>query len=663
MTSILSKFALKNMKTNRVMLVPFILSSSIMLSLFYIMRSLVSNDYVIHRHKDLPMVINFGTLIVAIFTFMFIIYANRYLIKRRSKEFALYSILGLETRHIRKSIFIEEFITFLVIGILSLLEGHVFGKLSFLGLNKIMKDVNVKLMNYTFSYKSALYLFIFTAIIFIAVYIISCWNIRAVSPIQLLAQQKAGQKEPKSKFIISLLGVLLLAGGYYLALASDGTLNSLKNFFVAVVMVIGATYFLFVSFSIWILKLLKKRESYYKTKNFLSISGMLYRMKANGMGLASIAVMSTSVIVTIGSTMSIYSGIEGVVNSKLARDYSISYEDSIPASMSNDEILKIEKSMTDLVKSTVTDKSDIKGLYTKRSSLVPMLKSGSKLDILQKTKSGKKPSGLPVYGLIETLDSYNRSKGKNISLEDNQVLMTSNNKRIMDYDHFKIADKNYRVIRGESDSGSEYAIDAYHIVVKDYKTMVDINKYYSVNNYKIDTNIEALWNLDKNSSEARNESAYTKTLKSVASRNNMDVLTKVDVREIGYNFNGGFLFIGILIGIMFLVGTVLVTYYKQLTEGYEDRANYQIMKKVGLPDDMIKKTASSQIIWMLFIPLFVAVVHTAVASKVLSGLLGLFGVWSYGILVKNLLIVTLVFLVFYLVVFKITSNIYYKIVN
>lgn len=143
----------------------------------------------------------------------------------------------------------------------------------------------------------------------------------------------------------------------------------------------------------------------------------------------------------------------------------------------------------------------------------------------------------------------------------------------------------------------------------------------------------------------------------------MDVLTKVDVREIGYNFNGGFLFIGILIGIMFLVGTVLVTYYKQLTEGYEDRANYQIMKKVGLPDDMIKKTASSQIIWMLFIPLFVAVVHTAVASKVLSGLLGLFGVWSYGILVKNLLIVTLVFLVFYLVVFKITSNIYYKIVN
>ena len=173
---------------------------------------------------------------------------------------------------------------------------------------------------------------------------------------QLLAQQKAGQKEPKSKFIISLLGVLLLAGGYYLALASDGTLNSLKNFFVAVVMVIGATYFLFVSFSIWILKLLKKRESYYKTKNFLSISGMLYRMKANGMGLASIAVMSTSVIVTIGSTMSIYSGIEGVVNSKLARDYSISYEDRIPASMSNDEIIKIEKSMTDLVKSTVTDK-------------------------------------------------------------------------------------------------------------------------------------------------------------------------------------------------------------------------------------------------------------------------------------------------------------------
>ena len=662
-TAILSKFALKNIKTNRVMLVPFILSSSIMLALFYIMRSLVENEFVVNRHKELPMVINFGTVVVSIFTFLFIIYANRYLVKRRSKEFALYSILGLETRHIRGIIFIEEFITFTIIGVLSLIQGHIFGKLSFLGLNKIMRDVTVKLMKYSFSPKSAIYLLIFTGIIFIVVYLISCWNIRAVSPMQLLAKQKAGQKEPRSRFIISMAGVLLLAGGYYLALVSDGTLVSLKNFFVAVVLVIAATYFLFVSFSIWILKLLKKSESYYRAKNFLSISGMMYRMKANGMGLASIAVMSTAVIITLGSTMSIYSGIEAIVDSRISRDYSITYGEEIGDDVSENELKNIEKSMHDLVLSTVEDKSDIRNLNTRKHSEIPMLKLGDTLDVMRRMKRGEKLKGIPVYGIVETLESYNRSTGKKLSLKDGQVLMSANNKRIMDHNRFKIGGKYYDVVNPDMNTGSELAIEAYFIVVKDYKTMLDLNKYYSVDGIKNSVEVDILWDLDKNSNEASNDLAYTKKITDMAVKNNMSVLTKNQVRETGYGFNGGFLFIGVLISLMFLVGTVLVTYYKQLTEGYEDRENYQIMKKVGLPEDMIKKTASAQIIWMLFIPLFVSVVHTLVASKVIGGLLGLFGVWSYEVLIKNLLIVMLIFVAFYLLVFKITSNIYYKIVN
>lgn len=664
-TAILSRFAIKNIRTNRSMLAPFILSSSIMLSIFYIMRSLVTNDYVVNRHKELPTVMNFGTLIVLIFTFVFVIYANRYLIKRRSKEFALYSILGLEIKHIRFMLFMEELLTFIVVVILSSLIGHVFGKLSFLGLNRIMKDLNVELLNYSFSLQAFVSLLVFIGIIFIAVFIISCRHISATSPMQLLSRQRAGQKEPKSRLIISLLGVLILVAGYYIALTSDGTLASIKNFFVAVVMVIIATYLLFMSFSISLLKVLKKRESYYKTKNFLSISGMLYRMKANAVGLASISLMSTALIITVGSTMSIYSSIESVADGKMDRDYSLSYGVGVPPSDVG-ELVKVEDKIDGLIRSSVKNKSSIKDMYIKKTMLLPMLKKGDRL--LPLLRGRYNSGGSPVYGRVELLDSYNKSRSKNISLRDDEVIIASNNSSLIGKEAFEIGGKKYRVKGSFKIANSELPVDFYYIVFKDYSTMANLSKYYKQYNISTqkytdsDMELRGQWNIRAKGDKDFNQ-AYMKKLKKISSENNMEFLSKDEVRRMGYSFNGGFLFIGLLIGIMFLVGTVLVTYYKQLTEAYEDRDSYQIMKRIGLPEEMIKKTAASQIVWMLFISLFVAVVHTIVASKVLRGLLGLLGVWSYEPLFKNLLTVMAVFVIFYLLVFKLTSYIYYKIVN
>lgn len=664
--SVLTSLAIKNLRVNRVMIVPFILSSSVMLAILYIMRALMNNEYVIKRHSSLPMVMGFGSVIVAIFAFVFILYANRFLVKRRSKEFALYSILGMENRHAKTILFIEEMLIFVIISALSIIGGHIFGKLAFMYLNKIMKDLTVKLMHYTFSPSAAILCLIFIAFTFVVVYMVSCLNLRSVSPMDLLANQRKGQKEPKARALLSLIGLILLGVGYYLALTTDGTLASIKSFFIAVVLVILATYILFVTISIGVLKMLKLRRSYYKPKNFLSVSGMIYRMKANGIGLASIAVMSTALIITVGSTMSIYSGIEGVVDKNLDRDYSIDYKNSFQPSDSIEKINKAERELQDLIRHSVVDEKYIKNIYVSKYSFVPMMKINNRLLPLTRTNYNK-DKGIPTYAKIETIDTYNKVTRNRIKLEDDQVIISSNNKHLLNYDKYSINGKSYKVIKSGERSPNEIAVDAYYIVVKDHSELIRMAKYYYMETKgkreasPIDMTI--CWDIDKENLGDKGIDNYNKDMKNLLEKKGMKLNSKVDIRNEIYGFNGGFLFIGVLIGVMFLVGTVLVTYYKQLTEGYEDRDKYQIMKKVGLPEEMIKKTASSQIIWMLFIPLFVAIVHTAVATKILSSLLGLFGVWSAWILIKNIAIVILAFIVFYLVLFKITSSIYYKIVN
>lgn len=254
------KFALKNLRAHRLVYLPFILSSGIMLMVFNIMASLSANTYVRERHASLPTVINIGIVIIGLLTFIFLLYSTNFLNKRRNKEFALYGILGLEKRHIRKIIFLELLIAFVIIGVIGLIGGYIFGKLSFLALNKLMKDVAGGLMDYPFSLKAMTETILLLLLALLTSLFATSLKIYNSTPVELLADQKSGEGEPKSRYILMVLGFVLLLSGYYIAITTQGILKSLGYFFLASLIVMLATYILFMSFSVIYLKRQKEKK-------------------------------------------------------------------------------------------------------------------------------------------------------------------------------------------------------------------------------------------------------------------------------------------------------------------------------------------------------------------------------------------------------------------
>ena len=290
--SMAKKFALQNLRANKLLEIPFVLSSGIMLILFNVMSSLVNNNYVRTRHVVLPTLIKFGIVILAIFTFIFVQYAINFWLKRRNKEFALYGILGLEKKHAGKIIGIEFFILFAIIWIMGVVGGYIFGQLCFLFLNFLMRDVSGRLMDYTFSISALINTTGLVVILYLIVIIVSGFRIYMSTPMELLQRTHKGEGEPKSRIIIMLAGFILLFVGYGIALFVGGLLSSINYFFVAVIATIFATYLLYATFTVFILKVQRNNKSFYKPKRFLSVSGLLYRMKGNAISLASISILS-----------------------------------------------------------------------------------------------------------------------------------------------------------------------------------------------------------------------------------------------------------------------------------------------------------------------------------------------------------------------------------
>lgn len=657
-----SKFALRNLKANKIFVIPFILSSSVMIALFNIMEVLIENDYVKNSYSILPTFIGMGIVIVGIFSFMFIIYANRFMVKRRNKEFSLYRIMGLEKKHIVRIMFIEELIIFVLISILSILGGYVMGKIIFLFVNKLTQNVIVSLSNYYFSDKAAIYTMIYIIFTFVVVFITNIKSISTASPIELLSKQYSGDKEPKARYFITFIGLFILASGYFIAIVTKGNLKSLGMFFVAAILVIIATYILFVTLSIVILKILKKNEKiYYKAENFISISGMIYRMRGNALGLASIAVLCTGVIVTLSATFTIYSSMQYITETVVPREYKIetrnvlSYKDT-------EKVKYYRKELEKKVYDSVEDKNDIKDMFIAEEIYLPALKVENSL--VPYDHAGNK-KGKNIFILLNKDSDFSRETGKNVKLADNELIYGANNKSIAGFENIVINGKRMRATEDNKEIKvpGNIAIESIKMVVnsKVYDQIIESYKIKDAGgNSRFGSGMETIainWSLRKTPKH------YFRDMKKLADASNLEFKSRASVSRSSKELYGGILFLGVIIGTIFVIGTVLITYYKQLSEGYEDRKNYQIMKKVGLPDSLIKKTAEKQIIWMFFIPLIVALIHSLVASKIVYQLLQLFGITSYMAYAKNIAIVIAVFSVIYLVIFKVTSNIYYKIVK
>ncbi len=651
--SMAKKFALQNLKANKLLEIPFVLSSGVMLILFNITASLVNNNYVKTRHVVLPTLINFGIVILAIFTFIFVQYAATFWLKRRSKEFALYGILGLEKKHVGKIISIEFLILFAIIWFAGIVGGYIFGQLCFLFLNFLMKDVSGRLMDYPFSISALIDTTVLVAILYLTIIIGSGLRIYMSTPMELLQRTHKDEGEPKSRIIIMLTGFLLLAVGYGIALFVGGLLSSINYFFVAVLATIFATYLLYATFTVFMLKAQRNNKSFYTPKRFLSVSGLLYRMKGNAISLASISILSAGVIISLSTTVTIYSNYIKLGDSVMPREYRIGAGSE---NISNEDMAK---KLQSLVESSVSDKSMIKDEYTTFDMTVAAVKTGNEISKYQR---GSKAD--PIFVIASDLDGYNGRTHQNIKLDEGEILLGENkNNKISDT--LKIGDRDFKVIKIDSIFPLEYSgVDGYNIVVKDMATLEFVREALD----GLDINCSVYWDVD-----GVDDKEYEDTLVKLkdgiknqltgAGRSVYDVSSRSEMIHNQYEINGGFLFLGVLIGIIFLTGTVLITYYKQISEGYEDREKYQIMKKLGLSDNLIKKTTDSQICLMFYGPLIVAAIHCIVASKIIFRLLGLFGVSDALLYMICLGDVLLIFALIYFVIFKLTSKVYTNIVR
>ncbi len=642
-----TKFALKNLKANKIVNIPYILSTSIMVAILFIMISLLDNKYVMQKDQ-FGAIIVFGSIIISIFTFAIIMYANRFLIKRRFQEFGLYRVFGLENKHINRILLKEKSIFFVIISILTIVFGITLGKVLFLAVGKLMQE-NFSIMQFGVSTKAVILSLLFNLVISVLTFIFDILNIKSATTRDLFAKGQKSESEPKVKVLFFILAVILTAIGYYIALTIEGSFESLLMFFVASLLVLFGTYCGFVAVTIFVLKMMKKNKKFfYKSKNFITVSGMLYRMKSNAVGLASIAILCTGVVVSLSTTMAIYNSAEKVVDSTVNRDYKLTGTITPDKDFSKN----IEKEKTRL-KNLVTEKTNPKNDYYQVSTMMFANLDGNKFSKvgMNNTKT--------VYIMIQTLDSFNNKFGKKYTLNNGEILLNSNYMKYITSDKITLGSADYKFKKIDEIEGRNIAVDMFYVVVKNDEDLVRFCNDFKMPmendaGYKpLEVNVTYFLDSDKK----LDEEDFISKDDSIKFKSRQETKTGV------YSMYGAFLYIGFIISFVLLIGTSVIAYYKHLSEGIEDRKNIQTMKKVGLSNKMIRKTSSQQIYWMFFLPLFVAVIHSAIASKMLYQLCGIFGIRNISEFAIPFAISVAIIITVYLIIFKITSNVYYNLVS
>lgn len=646
-----------NLRKNKKTYIPYILACIGTIMMFYIMNCIATNeglDYV-RGAGSLKILLGIGVKIIGLFSIIFLFYTNSFLIKRRKKEIGLYNVLGMEKKHIGKILTIET----LMIGfgslIIGIILGTILGKLLFLILINLLK-VNINLSS-TFSIslasiKNTLFLFI---PIFAVVLLQNIIMVKVNNPIELLKGGEKGEKEPKASLILTICAFGFLIVGYTMASTVDKPLKALSIVFIAIILVILGTYSLFTSGSIAILKLLKKNKSfYYKSKNFISVSGMIYRMKQNAVGLASICILCTAVLITISTTVSLYAGQDGSL--KIAYPYETQIK--IPAS---------EKELYTKISEGLENKAsdhNVKIIDLKEFNNFNLMVKADGENF--KSAIEEKSSGIGDISVIQfyLLDDYNKIENKNIELKDDEALIFSISKEynsdsiVINDNKFKIAKNldSFKVVNKNENN----ITDEYCLVLKNQQVIENVCKDASDKGVLFSTH-EIKFNLD---GIKEDKIKFCESISSNLTNNKSANIGNIDIdRKDFYVVNGGFIFLGSFLGLLFILATVLIIYYKQISEGYDDSDRFQIMKKVGMSKEEVKKVINKQVLMVFFFPVGIALIHTAFAFKPISKLLGLFGLFDINIFLIVTIIIAIVFIILYVIVYAITSNVYYKVVQ
>ncbi|MCM3443229.1 FtsX-like permease family protein [Metabacillus halosaccharovorans] len=651
------KLAITNIRKNGKTYYPYILTCMGTVSMYYIMHFLSLNEGLDNMAggNSLKTILNLGTYVVAIFSVIFLFYTNSFLVKRRKKEFGLFNILGMEKKHIAKVMAWEALFVAFTSLIIGLFTGILMSKLMFLLLLKIL-HFKVS-FGFVISWNSILG----TVALFIGIFILTLLNnlrqIHLANPIELIKGGEVGEREPKTKWLLTFGGIILLAIGYYIALTTESPLNALNLFFTAVVLVILGTYALFIAGTITLLKILRKNKTfYYKTRHFISVSGMIYRMKQNAAGLASICVLSTFVLVMLSSTVSLYVGMEDLLRTRYPQDITVSANNlSVEAS---DELHSLV--MTEAEKQ-VTMTNPIHYRYL---SLIA-IQNDHTFSAGHEGKSFNKFSVLNIIPLSE----YNRLENQSMTLKQNEVLLSTFHGEV-EGDSIKIAGNTFDIkeridefsVEGMSED-SQLQVNSYGIVVSDESIVQTLN--HSINGPDSDTtNLSYYIGFDA-AGKIENEIALATNIQKILQEHSIDGYSegREHSKESFYSLYGGLFFLGIFLGGLFIMATVLIIYYKQISEGYDDKHRFKIMRKVGLSNSEIKSAIQSQVLIVFFLPLVMAVIHIAFAFKIISKLLALFNLTNVSLFAFTTAGTIVVFAILYAIVYGLTARVYYRVVS
>lgn len=625
-TNFYFRLAKENIKKNRKIYYPYILSCILSIMLIYMMDSLSINEglnQIIGGH-DMAIFIGYGRNIMCIFVVIFLFYTNSFLLRRRKKEFGLYGILGMEKKHVSLVIFFEYFIVFLISLLFGIGLSLALDKLVFLVLLKML-DANIPLGFYL-SIKSILFVGLFMMGLFLLLYLNALRQIRLANPIELLQASKLGEKEPRAKFLLTIVGLILLGAGYFIALMVKQPLEAMLYFFIAVILVILATYILFTAGTVTLLKLLKKNKNYYyKPNHFISISNMIYRMKQNAIGLANIAILYSMVLVALSTTISLWVGYKDIMETRYPKDIVIRFDFADGVEKYKDIIFPILEEKKDQVK----DYQEF--AYT--TTMAKFDPDSSKAILLKNEEVlGQNPHLLHLF----LLEDYNQFTGEDLSLDQGQIYIYGNREEygkkeikfaeevftIKDFEnHTKLPDMDANTIYSSFTILARDQEDVDRILttfVHEEEAKNDLQRYVMM--FDLDIEKEEKAEIGKQ---------ISKSILDYKEKNHIthgDYIV-VDNREIASEelkgFYGGFLFIGCFLSIIFVIATGVIMYYKQVSEGMEDRQRFDIMQKVGLDKKLIRDSINRQVLLIFFLPLAVSCIHLTFAFPMLTKLLNI----------------------------------------
>lgn len=660
------RLAINNLKKNRTAFIPFCIATVFTVVLNIIIQVMLYNKGMntLPQAASVKTMFQFGKVVIIIFSVIFTFYTHSFLTKRRKKEISLYNILGMNKRNLTFMLWIETLLTLVIVLIAGFLSGVVFSKLMFLLLKRLtgFGDDFV----YQLSFGSFVEVILLFVGIFVLTFIYDAWQVGKSKPIELLSQSKSGEKEPKAKWISALIGVGCLSAGYYISLTISSPVAAIAQFFFAVVLVIIGTYGLFIAGSVTLLKMLKKNKKfYYKPSNFISISSMIFRMKQNGAGLATICILCTMALVTISTTICLYIGQEDAVR------FRNPLENQIMTSLPLDKTKEIVYQTADKKAVKIQDFNYLEVSPT----IIAFPSTEDKFERFDnKTGNYEKIVGLTLISLSE----YNRVTNKSETLAENDVLVYPVTGKYSSKT-LAIASQTFNVkkVLKEFSAFPKKEEDSFNeclVILSDEamagKTYQQIKKDFDETLFAKSNQLNTMVYF-KMTGKSEDRLAAAKQLEQEFLNKSYELQEEADYsssfidedREFSKNTLGGFLFIGLIFGISFILATTLIIFYKQISEGNNDRERFVIMQKVGLSHKEVKKTIHRQIIMVFFLPITVAVLHLAFAFPIIRKLLVLFGLTNTSLLITVTVACVAVFALFYFLIYWQTSKVYYRLVE